>query len=269
GTSGYEEAGAQGLVAGINAALKLRGEDPFILGRDEAYIGVLIDDLVTRGVDEPYRMFTSRAEHRLILREDNADMRLTPRGRALGLIADEHWSMFTTKRDRITELHDALRQVRVGASSANQEIADLAGVGSLSSGVTLEELLRRPEVDLYKLVGLAEKLAPGLALDDVREDVAEAVEITIKYDGYIQRQQRLIAKHREMEEHIIPGDMDYEGINGLSTEVRHKLVRVRPRTVGQASRISGMTPAALSALLVHVRARAASRTSLSALEASG
>ena len=254
GTSGYEEAAAQGIVAGVNAACALQGREAFILGREEAYIGVLIDDLVTMGVDEPYRMFTSRAEHRLVLREDNADWRLTPRGRELGLIGEEAWAKFRRKKQTIERVRQGLSEVVVGASQDNQRRFAELGLGGLSQAATLEELARRPELGLEALAPLAAELAPGLELDELSEEVAEAIEIQVKYDGYIRRQERLIAKHQQMESKLIPEHVDYADIHGLSTEVRQRLERVRPRTVGQASRIGGITPAAISALLVHLRA---------------
>ena len=253
GTSGYEEAAAQGLMAGINAALKLRGQDPFVLGRHEAYIGVLIDDLVTMGVEEPYRMFTSRAEHRLILREDNADWRLSGHGHRLGLLADEHWEKFCQKRALIEQTREALSSVSVGANQENQEIADRSDLGSLGNGCKLEDLLKRPKMTIEQIKPLAAHLAPSLDLDALPEEVAEAIEIQVQYDGYIKRQERLIEEAREMEDKLIPGDIDYDAINGLSTEVRQKLNRVQPRTLGQASRINGVTPAAISALMVTMR----------------
>lgn len=253
GTSGYEEAAAQGLVAGINAALALRDDEPFILGRDEAYIGVLIDDLVTRGVDEPYRMFTSRAEYRLLLREDNADWRLSPHGRRLGLLDDDAWARFSKKRDTIAEVRAAFRETLIGASRDNIELCARHGITNLGNGVTFEDLLRRNEIDVPSLAPLAAHFLPGLDLDGIREETAEAIEIQIKYDGYLDRQRRQIEEHRAMEEKLIPRAIDYDGIHGLSTEIRDRLERVRPRTVGQASRVIGVTPAAISALLVHLR----------------
>ncbi len=253
GTSGYEEAAGQGLVAGINAARKLRGEDPFVLGRHEAYIGVMIDDLVTMGVDEPYRMFTSRAEHRLVLREDNADWRLAEKGRSLGLIDDAAWDKFTHKRDAIARTREMLADVMVGASADNQALCDEHGIGSLGNGSTLEELLRRPELDVERIKPVAAALAPQIDLDGLSDEVIEAIEIQIKYDGYIKRQERMIEEQQEMESKFIPESIDYEGIHGLSNEVRQRLERVRPRTIGQASRINGVTPAAISALLIALR----------------
>ena len=253
GTSGYEEAAAQGLMAGINAARKLRGEGAFVLGRHEGYIGVMVDDLVTMGVEEPYRMFTSRAEHRLVLREDNADWRLSQHGRELGLLGDEHWEMFCKKRARITLVREALGTITAGAGKDNQKIADACGLGSLSQGGKLEDLLRRPGITIAQLKPLAAHLAPQLDLDTLDAETAEAVEIQIQYDGYIKRQERIIEQQLEMENALIPGNFDYDAIHGLSTEVRQKLTLVRPRTLGQAARINGVTPAAISALLVSMR----------------
>ena len=254
GTSGYEEAAAQGLIAGVNASRSLREEGRFVLGRDEAYMGVLIDDLVTCGVDEPYRMFTSRAEYRLLLREDNADWRLTEHGHQLGLVPDEHYAKFQRKKKAIESTREALAETMVGASKDNERVARESGIASLSNGVTLEALLRRQEVDLEKLKPLAAYVAPGLDLDGLTEEQMEAVEIQIQYEGYIERQREKVAKHREMEAREIPLDIDYGAIHGLSNEVREKLAQVRPHSVGQASRISGVTPAAISALLVHLKA---------------
>lgn len=253
GTSGYEEAGAQGLIAGVNAALKLMGERPFILGREEAYIGVMIDDLVTRGVDEPYRMFTSRAEHRLLLREDNADWRLSAHGHRLGLLSSEHYGQFLAKIERINQTRAALRAVRVNDSAEHNALLASLGLGTLSQSATMEELLRRPELDLAALKPLLAKVSPGLDLDHLSADDVEALEVQVTYEGYIQRQERVVIKQLEMEAHEIPNVVDYERVHGLSNEVRQRLNRVRPRTVGQASRIIGMTPAAISALLVYLR----------------
>lgn len=256
GTSGYEEAAAQGLVAGINAALKLVGEQPFILGREEAYIGVMVDDLVTRGVDEPYRMFTSRAEHRLLLREDNADWRLSGHGHRLGLLSAAHFQKFLRKVEHINAAREGLRQVRVSAGQAQNAMLARLGLSEITQSVTLEELLRRPEHDLAQLAPLIDSLAPGLGLERLSDEEIEALEVQVIYEGYIQRQERVVAKQLEMESHEIPDEMDYDAVHGLSNEVRQRLSRVRPRTVGQASRIMGMTPAAISALLVHLRVAA-------------
>ena len=224
GTTGYEEAAAQGLLAGVNAARFARGEAGWSPGRDEAYLGVLVDDLVTRGVSEPYRMFTSRAEYRLQLREDNADLRLTETGRALGLVDDTRWEAFARKRDAI-----------------DGELERLAGAG-------LVEHLRRPEVSYASLMQ-REGAGPGV---DAAE-VAAQVEVSVKYAGYIDRQHAEIARHRAEEHAAIPADFDYTTVRGLSTEVRQQLAAQRPETLGQASRISGVTPVAISLLLVHLR----------------
>lgn len=254
GTSGYEEAAAQGIIAGINAARAHRGEDAFVLGRDEAYIGVLIDDLVTRGVDEPYRMFTSRAEYRLLLREDNADWRLSGHGRELGLIDDAAWEKFTAKKAIIEATRAAFSETMIGASNANQAFCAGHGVPNLGNGVTLEDLLRRNEIDIELLRPIVAEFAPTVDLDALTPDIAEAVEIQITYDGYIERQMRQVEEHQAMESKRIPESIDYLGVHGLTNEIRDRLEQVRPRTVGQASRIIGMTPAAISSLLVHLRA---------------
>lgn len=253
GTSGYEEAAAQGIMAGINAALSLRHEEPFVLGRDEAYIGVLIDDLVTRGVDEPYRMFTSRAEYRLLLREDNADWRLSHHGRELGLIGDDAWAKFTRKKAQIDEARALFSKTMIGASNDNQAFCAEHGIDNLGNGVTFEDLLRRNEVDVKMLTPIGAKFLPGLDIAAFSEETAEAIEIQIKYDGYIERQMRQVEEHLQMERKRIPAEIDYTGVHGLSAEIRGRLERVRPRTVGQAGRIIGVTPAAVSALLVHLR----------------
>lgn len=254
GTSGYEEAAAQGLMAGINASMQLGGDDPFVLGRDEAYIGVLIDDLVTSGVDEPYRMFTSRAEYRLLLREDNADWRLSQYGYDLGLLSDAHYAQFCRKRDAIEGARELLADTLVGASKENLGVAEAAGVGGLGNGMTLEALLRRPEVNLETLQPLVDHVIPDAELDSLSQETMEAIEIQIQYAGYIERQREQVARHLEMEKKRIPQQLDYAEVHGLSHEVREKLASVRPGNVGQASRISGVTPAAISALLVHLKA---------------
>ena len=253
GTSGYEEAAAQGIIAGINAARALRGEDAFVLGRDEAYIGVLIDDLVTRGVDEPYRMFTSRAEYRLLLREDNADWRLTAHGRDLGLIDDGAWTQFCAKRDAIEQTRAGLAAATVGASRDNIAYCADRGISELGNGVTMEQLLRRNDVTIASLAAIASRFAPALALDSLSPQTAEAIEIQVKYEGYIDRQLRQVAERSAMESQHIPEQFDYLGVAGLTAETRERLDRVRPRTVGQATRIIGVTPAAISSLLVHLR----------------
>lgn len=253
GTSGYEEAAGQGIMAGINAALALRGEDPFIMGRDEGYIGVMLDDLVTKGVDEPYRMFTSRAEYRLLLREDNADFRLAGHGRRFGLLDDAAWGKHLAKREVVKTTRDMLGQVHVGGSAENLEFCAEHGLTGVGNGSSLEQILRRPEVDFEQLRPVFARFAPSFDLASVSPEIGEVVEIQVQYDGYIDRQTKQIERHREMEAHLIPEEIDYEAIHGLTREVRDRLGKVRPRTLGQASRIMGMTPAAISSLLVHLR----------------
>jgi tRNA uridine 5-carboxymethylaminomethyl modification enzyme len=229
GTTGYEEAAAQGLLAGINAALKVAQREPWCPRRDEAYLGVLVDDLITRGVSEPYRMFTSRAEYRLMLREDNADLRLTETGRKLGVVDDERWASFNRKRDAIAAETERLKQTYVSDHLLNKH--------------SIYELLRRPELHYTDLV--REPL--------VAATVAEQVEIQAKYAGYIERQRDEVERRSAMESRVLPPDLDYRKVKGLSAEVQQKLNRHRPETIGQASRISGVTPAAITLLLVHLK----------------
>ncbi len=247
GTTGYEEAAAQGLLAGINAALACRGDAPWWPRRHEAYIGVLVDDLIVRGTSEPYRMFTSRAEHRLMLREDNADLRLTPAGRDMGLVDDDRWSRFEARRAGVAELTRSLGQriVRPGELS----VSDAQGLldGPLSREVSVESLLKRPEVTYADLVAL------GLAPADADPTVAAQVEIEVKYAGYIRRQQDEVARQQRHEDLPLPEGLDYDGVAGLSHEVRQKLAAARPATLGQAARVAGVTPAAVSVLLVHLK----------------
>jgi tRNA uridine 5-carboxymethylaminomethyl modification enzyme len=248
GTTGYEEAAAQGLVAGINAAQRTMDREPWCPRRNDAYIGVLIDDLVTRGTNEPYRMFTSRAEHRLILREDNADLRLTPLGRQLGLVDENRWRAFETKREAFEQEQQRLRTTRVHpADVSNLALFDDLG-GPLSRECTLEDLLRRPQVTYQNIMNL-----PGVGPGVEDTQVAEQIEIQAKYSGYIDRQQAEIARARRYEYIPLPADIDYAQVNGLSGEVRQKLLETRPATIGQASRIPGVTPAAVSILLVHMK----------------
>ena len=256
GTTGYEEAAAQGLVAGINAARKVSGHQPWCPRRDEAYIGVMIDDLITRGTSEPYRMFTSRAEYRLLLREDNADLRLTETGRRLGLVGEERWRTFCRKREAIERESRRLAQVRLSPREISPEDAQQALGGALSKEQTLLELLRRPGVSYETLMALP---GAGARVDD--PEVAEQVEIQAKYAGYIARQQQEIERSRRYEETRIPSWLDYHAVPGLSAEVRQKLAGQRPATLGQASRIPGVTPAAISLLLVHLKRRRAERRS--------
>jgi tRNA uridine 5-carboxymethylaminomethyl modification enzyme len=250
GTTGYEEAGAQGLLAGCNAALRAQGKDSWCPRRDEAYIGVLVDDLITLGTQEPYRMFTSRAEYRLILREDNADLRLTEKGRELGLVDDVRWAAFSVKREGIVQEEQRLKStwVRPGTPQGDA-IAQQFGT-PLTHEYNLLNLLSRPEIDYAGLMNIT----GGGAQDP---QVAEQIEIKTKYAGYIDRQQDEIARLRASENTKLPHDIDYAGISGLSKEIQHKLGISRPETLGQASRIPGVTPAAISLLLIHLKKRTA------------
>ena len=245
GTSGYEEAAAQGLMAGINAVLGIRNKPPLLLGRDQSYIGVMIDDLITCGTSEPYRMFTSRAEYRLLLREDNADQRLTPIGKRLGLISEARWSQFSAKMSQVECGRNLLETLRVAPS--DQHSLDSLGLKELKNGVSLAHLLRRPEVQFDHIVFADERLA------EFSTAVREQLQIEIKYEGYIARQQEVVERFRRSEQVCIPDDMDYGGIDGLSTEVKEKLNKVRPVSLGQAARIPGMTPAAVAILAVLLR----------------
>ncbi len=251
GTTGYEEAAAQGLLAGANAALQVQGREPWCPSRDQAYLGVLVDDLVTKGVSEPYRMFTSRAEYRLSLREDNADLRLTETGRRLGLVDDARWDAFCRKREAIERERQRLRSTWVQPETLPPAQA-LQLVGQpIEREYRLEALLCRPEVDYSRLVNaLGGRFAPPQAL---RPEEAEQVQIAVKYAGYIDRQQQDVQRAAEYEHQPLPTDLDYDTVSGLSIEVRQKLGRAQPQTLGQASRVSGVTPAAISLLLVHLR----------------
>ncbi len=249
GTSGYEEAAAQGLMAGINAARFSQGQEPLALDRAQAYIGVLIDDLVTRGTNEPYRMFTSRAEYRLSLREDNADLRLTPLGRELGLVDDERWRVFTAKRQALEDARALLQGVRLFPTPAqNQRLAEM-GSAPLKSPATAWDILRRPDLGLSDVLGLDPALEPLAALP---APVAEQLQIQARYAGYEERERQTVTRFREREGISIPPGLDFTGLPGLSREVQEKLSRVRPANLGQAGRISGITPAALAALSLHL-----------------
>ncbi|SFE90226.1 tRNA uridine-5-carboxymethylaminomethyl(34) synthesis enzyme MnmG [Nitrosomonas sp. Nm166] len=248
GTTGYEEAAAQGLLAGINAALKIQGKDAWQPQRNEAYLGVLIDDLVTSGVTEPYRMFTSRAEYRLQLREDNADLRLTEIGRKLGLIDDQRWAAFIAKREAIEKEQQRLNSVRLLPGILPEDDAMRVLGKGIEREYTLTELLRRPDVTYAALMTL-----PGAGTPAVSAQVAEQVEIQAKYHGYIQRQQEEVSRQSQYENTLLPKDIDYRVVKGLSNEVQQKLNQHKPETIGQASRISGVTPAAISLLLVHIK----------------
>ena len=248
GTTGYEEAAAQGLLAGLNAAREAQGREGWYPRRDEAYLGVLVDDLVTRGVTEPYRMFTSRAEYRLQLREDNADMRLTEAGRALGLIDEARWAVFEKKREAVARELERLKRTWVNPRVLEPKAAE-ALLGQVpEQNATLEALLRRPGVSYPALLELV-----GEDGDELGADVAEQVEVQVKYQGYIARQQEEIARGAKLEETPLPENLDYREVRGLSTEARQKLGQHRPGTLGQAGRISGITPVAIALLQVHLR----------------
>jgi len=248
GTTGYEEAAAQGLLAGINAALFVQDKEPWHPRRDEAYLGVMIDDLITRGTSEPYRMFTSRAEHRLLLREDNADLRLTEIGRNLGVVDDHRWRAFAAKREAIEREHQRLTDIWLRPGQLAEADAQRALNGPLTRETRAIDLLRRPDVSYAMLMTL-----PGVGPGVSESPVAEQVEIQCKYAGYIERQQEEIQRHRRHEAMNLPADLDYSQVRGLSIEVREKLSRQRPETLGQAGRIPGVTPAAISLLLVHLK----------------
>ena len=251
GTTGYEEAAAQGLLAGLNAARFAQQKEAWSPRRDEAYLGVLVDDLITHGTKEPYRMFTSRAEYRLQLREDNADLRLTETGRALGLVDDARWQRFDAKREAIARETGRLRALwATPANALGREVADTLGV-QVSRETNVLDLIKRPELDYAKLMAVP---SIGPAVDDAQ--VAEQVEIGVKYAGYLDRQRDEIERQQRNESTPIPAGFDFASVRGLSAEVQQKLERVQPETIGQAQRIPGMTPAAISLLLVHLeRAR--------------
>lgn len=246
GSSGYEEAAAQGLMAGINAALKIKGEQPLVLSRAEAYIGVLIDDLVTKGTNEPYRMLTARAEHRLLLRQDNADLRLTSYGHEIGLISDERFERFCIMRDSInSEIKRLAKKVAPPSERVNKFLREL-GSAEISSGVHYDELLRRPEITYASL----EKIDDDFPHYD--KNISNQIEIAVKYDGYIKRQVEQAQQVKKLDGKKIPDDINYDDVYGLRIEARQKLSAQRPTSVGQASRISGVSPADIAVLLVYL-----------------
>ena len=249
GSSGYEEAAAQGLIAGINAAMEVKGREQLILDRSEAYIGVLIDDLVTKENHEPYRMMTSRAEYRLLLRQDNADLRLRKKGWEVGLIDDETYHKLQEKEHRIQEEIERVEHATVGGSAEVQSLLESLNSTLLKSGTTIAELIRRPELN-YKVLAPIDKERPELP-----EDVCEQVEINIKYDGYIRRQMKQVEQFKKLEQKKLPEDIDYEDVGSLRIEARQKLEAYRPVSIGQASRISGVSPADISVLLVYLESR--------------
>lgn len=246
GSSGYEEAAAQGFMAGVNAARKLQGKEPLILDRSQAYIGVLIDDLVTKETFEPYRMMTSRAEYRLLLRQDNADLRLTDIGYEIGLIEEERYQNFCRKRTAIENEIKRLESVVTGANKQMQEFLEQAGSTPLKTAATLAELIRRPELDYEKLAAIDPERQPLPA------DVVEQININLKYEGYIKRQQQQVEHFKKLEKRLIPAEIDYDDVSNLRKEARQKLKAVRPASVGQASRISGVSPADISVLLIYL-----------------
>ncbi len=243
GTSGYEEAAAQGLIAGINAMRKINGQEPFILGRSDAYIGVLIDDLVTKGTNEPYRMMTSRAEYRLLLRQDNADLRLTEKGRIIGLVNDERYEKFTAKRTLLERIIHQLSTSNVAPNAETEQKIKNIGTAPVRPGMTLLDLLRRGDVT-YK------KLAAEFALPELPEVVAEQAEIFAKYEGYINKQKQEVERALKLENKLIPQDIDYHAIKELSSEAAEKLAKIKPVSIGQASRISGVSPADINVLMI-------------------
>lgn len=243
GTSGYEEAAAQGLIAGINSALLLAGKEPFILTRSDAYIGVLIDDLVTKGTSEPYRMMTSRAEYRLILRQDNADLRLTEKGRQIGLVHEERYSRFVEKRTAIDIILTLLQKTVLTPTAEIQAKLEALGSAEIRTGITLYDLLRRTELDY-------EGLRQQFGLPAVSAAVKLQVEITVKYEGYIKKQAEQVEKAAKLETKLLPPDISYDGVHGLSREARQKLEKIRPLSIGQAARISGVSPADISILMI-------------------
>ena len=249
GTSGYEEAAGQGLIAGINAVQKIKGKEPLILDRTEAYIGVLIDDIVTKGTNEPYRMMTSRAEYRLLLRQDNADLRLTEKGHEIGLISDERYERFLEKKQKISDEIKRLENTIVKPTEKVNNFLVKCGTSPLTTGSKLSELLKRAEIT-YKFLEEIDENRPKLG-----EQVREEVEIQVKYDGYIKLQEAQVEKFKKMEKKLLPDDLDYEQIKGISLEARQKLNKHKPHSIGQASRISGVSPADISVLLVYLQTK--------------
>jgi tRNA uridine 5-carboxymethylaminomethyl modification enzyme len=247
GTSGYEEAAAQGLWAALNAACKIKGRNPFLLSRDQAYMAVLVDDLVTKGTEEPYRMFTSRAEHRLLLREGNADERLTPVGRDLGLVDDDQWQLFSAKQEKLQATLEAMHSIRVRPDAATREILESIGASVPGKAVELAALLRQPQMDIERLAVFYPELT-GLDQEVLRE-----AEVQVRYEGYLVKQEELVTKFKSLEDKVLPEDLDYAAVSGLTREVVEKLTGIQPRTLGQAGRISGVTPAALSCLEIHLK----------------
>lgn len=248
GTSGYEEAAAQGLVAGINAALKIQGKDPFILARHEAYIGSLVDDLVTKGADEPYRMMTSRSEYRLILRQDNADLRLTEKGHSIGLVGEERYARFLERKKKYEEAMDYIRTQRFTPKEEINRALESMGTAPLTTGTGADQILKRPEMTYRKMMEM-------LGCPAFDEEAVEEMEITVKYEGYIARQEAAVRKAARMENEKLSLDMDYLSLDGISIEARQKMDKIRPLSLGQAARIPGVSPADISVLMVYVKQR--------------
>lgn len=248
GTSGYEEAAAQGLVAGINAALKIQGKDPFILARHEAYIGSLVDDLVTKGADEPYRMMTSRSEYRLILRQDNADLRLTEKGHRIGLVSGERYARFLERKKKYEEAMDYIRTQRFTPKEEINRALESMGTAPLTTGTGADQILKRPEMTYRKMMEM-------LGCPAFDEEAVEEMEITVKYEGYIARQEAAVRKAARMENEKLSLDMDYLSLDGISIEARQKMDKIRPLSLGQAARIPGVSPADISVLMVYVKQR--------------
>lgn len=253
GSSGYEEAAAQGLIAGINAALKIQGKEPLILDRSEAYIGVLIDDLVTKGTSEPYRIMTSRAEYRLLLRQDNADLRLTEKGRAVGLVSDERYARFLEKKAFVESELARLSETTVGPKDADEFLLK-HGSTPLKQRCSLKELLKRPQVTYENLLEIdpGRPLCPGTDKPLVAGHIAEQVEVQIKYSGYIEKQLQQVEKFKKLEDRKLSPDLDYENMDGLRIEAKQKLSKIKPLSIGQASRISGVSPADINVLMIHL-----------------
>lgn len=247
GTSGYEEAAAQGLWASLNIASALHGREPFLLSRDQAYMAVLVDDLVTKGTMEPYRMFTSRAEYRLLLREGNADERLTAIGREHGLVDDDHWNLYSAKQEKLQSVLDAMKSIRIKPDAATRELIKSVGAAVPGKAVELGALLRQPQVEIKSLSVFYPEL------EELDEEILQEAEAQVRYEGYLVKQEELVAKFKLLEDVNLPSELDYSEVSGLTSEVVEKLTNVQPLTLGQASRISGVTPAAISCLEIHLK----------------
>jgi tRNA uridine 5-carboxymethylaminomethyl modification enzyme len=251
GTTGYEEAAAQGIMAGINAHRKLNNQEAFILGRKEAYIGVLIDDLITKGVDEPYRLFTSRAEYRTLLRQDNADLRLTPKGYEIGLVSKERYQNVLIKYQKIEDFTQFLRSESITPIEVNETLENL-NTSPLRQKVKASDVVLRPQVSLYDLINSVSSIKEYSLKYKLTNDEIESTEIQLKYEGYIQKESDLALKFSKLENIIIHDDFNYNQLQSLSTEARQKLTKIRPKTIGQASRISGVSPSDINVLLVYL-----------------